>query len=783
MGIGACLAALLAPASACARSPVVRDGAARFEVLTPSLIRMEYAGDGAFQDSPTMTATRARLPVPAYSSRVRNGWRIIRTGRLTLRWKRGAGPFGAGNLRLTLPGGAGAAPTPAGNGKALGGWTRALDTLSARVALHPGVLSRNGWYVLDDTQTVLLRPQPPGFAVRPAHGGAYQDWYLFAYGRDYARGLRDLRALTGPAPLLGRGAFGVWFSKYFPFTAEELKGLVGDFRAHQVPLDTLSVDTDYKRVANAAGAAVAAGVVGTPGRAYSWNGWDWNTDEFPDPRGFVDWAHGQGLSLALNIHPSINSTDPHFAQAEATAGPLATDDGLCLLLQADPAGKCHVFDWTKQSNVDAYFALHRPFTDAGADLFWLDWCCEAPNSAVAPGLSADTWINRLYAQRQRARGLRWPAFSRIGASYGTDGPDGDRGAGAGGTGALAEHRSTIQFTGDTCASWEMLAFEAELTASEGSIGLPYVSHDIGSFNGEPVQGTCGNLAFTSVNNVPDDMYVRWVQFGTFQPLDRLHSNHGRRLPWEYPAAAASAAADFLRLREALVPYTYTLARRSHDTGLPMAGALYLTWPGRAAAYRHPSEYTFGRDVVVAPVTAPGDPARVTLWVPPGTWFDRFTGQRFTGPAERTLSVPLSRMPVLVRAGAVIPTQPPADHATTGPSPRQIVTAYPGARGAFDLYDDAGSGFGYERTEFTRTRLAQARRGGRTTLTIGPARGRFPGAPATRSWDLRLLGIARRPRAVTVNGRRATAAYDATSRTLTLSLSGRRTSRALRVVVR
>ena len=253
------------------------------------------------------------------------------------------------------------------------------------------------------------------------------------------------------------------------------------------------------------------------------------------------------------------------------------------MLIADPTAQCGVFDWTKPRQIDAYFALHEPFERQGVDFFWFDWCCD-DSSAVAPGLTADTWINSLYAREQRARGSRWPAFARVGASYSASAPDDGDGLN-GGTGIFAEHRSTIQFTGDTCATWQMLAFEAQFTASEAAVGLPYVSHDIGSFNGQPEAGQCSSQTGLLNEHLPDDLYARWVAFGTFQPLDRLHSNHGDRLPWEYGAAADAAAAGFLRLREALDPYLYTLARRSYDTGLPIAGPLYLQWPGSRGRLR------------------------------------------------------------------------------------------------------------------------------------------------------------------------------------------------------
>ena len=111
---------------------------------------------------------------------------------------------------------------------------------------------------------------------------------------------------------------------------------------------------------------------------------------------------------------------------------------------------------------------------------------------------------------------------------------------------------TIQFTGDTCATWPMLAFEAELSAEEGNVGMTYVSHDIGSYNGVPGDLPCGTSdyqvtpAAIASRVLPGDLYARWVQLGTFQPLDRLHSNHGDRLPWEYGPAADAVGHELPR---------------------------------------------------------------------------------------------------------------------------------------------------------------------------------------------------------------------------------------------
>jgi len=773
--------ALLAPPAGAATT--ITDGEARFTVLSTSLVRAEHAPGGAFDDRPTLTAVRRPTPRVTVTSRVRAGWREITTSRLTLRWRRGTGAFTPQTLRLRVGDAAEVGVDPGADQDALGGWTRGLDLQTGPVPLNPGILNRAGWHAVDDTATAALTDTPPGFASRADDAGARRDWYVFGYGRDLARALRDLRTMSGAAPLLDRASFGVWFSNYFPYSARELQDVTAEFRSRGIPLGMLSLDTDYKRQADPVGAAAGALAAGAPGLPYSWNGWDWNRELFPDPKGFLDWARGQRIVVAANIHPSINTNDPALPAVEARTGPLGFDDGMCRILQADLTGRCKVFDWTKAAQLEAYFDLHRPFADAGIDAFWLDWCCEAPDSVRAPGLNPDAWINSRYAAYQRDRGERWPSFSRIGASFLQDGAYGDRQNPDRGVGALAEHRSTVQFTGDTCATWEMLAFEAEMTAAASAIGLPYVSHDIGSFAGQPIAGQCNGTIAGQNNVVPAEMYARWVQFATFEPLDRLHGHHGRRLPWEYPGPAGDAAAEALRLRAALVPTTYTLARRAHETGLPITGPLYLTWPGEAGAYEHPGQRTFGPDLVVAPVVGPGDPATVDQWVPPGVWIDWFTGERFRGPSVARRAVPLSRTPVLVRAGAPVVTDPSGEPA--GPSPALLrIDAFRGAAGRFVLYEDAGEGLAHERGTFSRTTVTQRRAGRVVRISVGRARGRDAARRRSRSWEVRVRDVGR-PTSVRIDGRAVPASrrtYDAASRTLTVRTGPRPTRRAVRLVV-
>lgn len=842
LSTAAVLAALLIPFQAgpvAAAPATVIDGNARFQVLTPTLIRMEYAGDTAFEDRITFNAVNRNQPPPSYTTGVTaDGYREIRTSSLLLRYRRGSGPFTSANtsMQLTVAGqpvtarpsfpgmcgfgtrceaedgrltGLGSAnnhagfsgsgfaagfeqvntetgvtftgvpaagtypvtlrfandrgldgqvttrtlsvrvngsiagrvsmpptgswatwataavnvPLAAGNNNVsvvrasgdsgqvnvdnftvtspgagyppaaptqapLGGWYRALDHISGPRSLHSGLLTTDGWYLLDDTSSAILNSDGT-VSPRPAHGGQpYQDAYFFGYGKAYKQGLSDLNSLTGPSVLLPQKAYGVWFSRYFDYSAADYQNtLIPQFRAHQTPLDYLVIDTDFKSPS-------------------TWNGWNWRSNRFPNPQAFLDWTAQQGLSVSLNIHASIENNDPRFAAANATAGGLVHN-----------GGSNYIFDWSNPNHLRAYFDLHAPFEQQGVRQWWLDWCCD--NSfASNPGVTPDAWINGQYARRDTARGLRGYAFSRMGAShqqYGSRYP----------TGPWAERRSTMHFTGDTWDTWELLAFLVEFTAAEGAaLGLSNVSHDIGSFHG---------------GHLPNDMYARWVQFGTFQPIDRLHSDHGDRLPWNYPGAAQASAEKFLRLREALVPYTYTLARQAYDTGVPIVRAMYLNYPDNSEAYQYKQQYMYGDDVLVAPIVTPNNSGGVgssTVWFPPGTWTDYFTGARYHGPTTAVVSRNLSQMPVFLRDGGIMVERTDyVDHVHQRPLDQLTVDVSTGRDGTFTLYEDAGEGNGYKAGQSATTRLAWS--DAARSLTIGAATGSYPGKVASRTYTLRV----------------------------------------------
>jgi len=657
----------------------------------------------------------------------------------------------------------------------LGGYRRDLDTANGSVKTNPGLLYQDGWSLLDDSASALYDQATDTITPAGDHGGErYQDGYVFAYGSDYRHALQELAVLTGPTKLLPRWAYGVWYSEYYDRSQADYLAIAKQFDDEDVPVDVMAIDTDYK--------------IGSPTNQgdSKWNGWSVDPSRIPDMTGLLaDW-HAEGIHNTLNIHPSISSQDPQFAKAQATAkGKLTKGDG-----------DRYLFDWSDPDQLKAYFDLHTSLQPEGVDMWWLDWCCSENSKYSANGVTPDAFINQQYAKyTDRTLGGRGLAFSR---AYGSLTAGGYGNPQAVPTGPWADKRTTVHFTGDTTSSWDMLLAEVGYTPGESAAtGLASVSHDIGGHNGAQygIEG-----AEEGTTQLPEDLYARWVQLGTFQPIDRLHSNHSDRLPWQYPAAAEASAKRFLNLREALVPLTYTLAAQATETGTPILQPLYLQYPEAQESYAQAgSEYLYGQDVLVAPVTTANDDsgkATRSVWFPAGSsWTDWFTGTTHAGGTTADVTTDLNSMPVFVKSGGIVPTRSEQVGNDAAPLDAVTLTVATGANGSFDLHEDAGedsaadsaaNGAAKSSAMTTAAASAKAAAGSASTavrytqqatggsLAIAPADGSFAGQVQDRSWTATFTN-ADRPRTVTIDGRviADTAwTYDADTRTISVPVDER-----------
>ncbi|MEU1495642.1 TIM-barrel domain-containing protein [Streptomyces sp. NPDC005776] len=733
-------------------------------------LRTRYAngqgGDGLHRARTATVTTTAGGPAATLEFPVTKDWDDWRTAAVPVTLKAGANGVTLGcpdpaschinvdTLSLAAPADAEPQPQPH---LALGGYRRGLDGVTGEGAAPvttPGLLNQDGWFLLDDSASALYDIGARKVRPRPEHGGApYQDGYVFGYGHDYKQGLGDLATLTGPPALLPTWAYGVWYSEYIDRTAADYRDkILPAFRAEGVPLDVLVTDTDFKA-------------------GDTWRGWEIDPAKFPDPKGFFDWSQAQGLHNTLNVHPSIRASDPQFAQAQSTAKGKLVKGGC--------GDDCYVFDFGDPDQLKAYMDLHRTMDEQGNDFWWLDWCCDSSQSSLN-GVTPDAWINQQYADASAKAIGRGFVLSR---AYGSLQAGGYSGQQALPTGPWADKRTTIHFTGDTSSTWGTLRLEVGYTPGESAAtGMAAITHDIGGHN--DTTGIPGSEEAT--HKLPDDLYARWVQFGTFQPVDRLHSNHGDRLPWQYGPSARKSADAFLNLRENLVPYTYTLAEEANRTGVPIVRPTYLEYPEEPQAYAAAdSEYFYGSDVLVAPVTTPGETATTSVWFPPGQWTDYFTGKTYAGGTTRDVTTTLDTMPVFIRSGGILPTR---THDVTdndrNPLTDVTLSIAAGDSGSYRMYEDDGTTT--QKNRSATTTVTYQEKGAQRTVSIGGAKGSFKGQVKNRRWTLALLGTTHAPTAVTARGVRLSPdAYhwDAGTGALTVTLPRQSVHRPVTVTVR
>ncbi len=634
----------------------------RFTVLTSRLIRCEYQPEGRFEDRPTQWVLNRDFPVVPFRQDHCSGTTTIETDALLLTCRQTGKPFTADSLTIALKTGVNWRYGDA-NPDNLGGTARTLDECDGAINrrennplhVHPGIFSRSGWAVLDDAASFVLNA---GDLPESRGPGFVQDFYFFAYGHDFASGLRDFYNLTGRPPLIPEWALGVWWSRWEKYTSDDLRRIIAEFEEHDVPLSTLVIDMDWH-------------VVNNP-YTNGWTGYTWNKDFFPDPEAFFTDIHTKGIHACLNLHPA-SGVHPH----EEAYRDFATFMGM------NPDSKTPIpFNPTDPKFIEGYFKfLHHPHEKTGVDFWWIDWQQgrKTPFGDIDP-----LWmLNHLHsADLARDRKRRPFTFSRW------------CGAGA--------HRYPIGFSGDTFRTWRTLRYEIEFTSRTANLGFGWWSHDLGGF----------------ARGVHDDeLYLRWLQFGALSPIFRLHNAGDPTVdhrPWSKENRFCEPALHAMRLRRALRPYLYTQARDNADGGLPIVRPMYYEHADTNESFQWPSQYYFGNDLIAAPVTSAAHPetgcTTTPVWLPQGDWCEFFTGATYAGNRVHALHASRETIPLFARAGAIIPTSDPQDVITE-------ILCFPGRSGQADLYRDDGESLAYQTGQFARYRLAQTLDGDQWTFTV------------------------------------------------------------------
>ena len=713
---------------------VVVMGKARFTVLTPELIRMEWAADGKFEDHASFVFLNRRLPAPGFDrSEPDHGHRLVlKTSALTLTYTPGAGSRShqdgrftpeSLSIELTVEGRPVKWRPGLSDDQNLQGTTRTLDGAVGEKTKEPieeGLVSRSGWAVVDDSSRPLFDSADftfkdgenspwPWVIERP--DGDRQDWYFFGYGHDYRRALGDYVKVAGRIPLPPRFAFGTWWSRYWAYSDQEIEEIIRGFHENDVPLDVFVIDMDWHLNREQ---LEARGEKDQSGHSLGWSGYSWNKLLFPEPDQFLAKLHADHLKTSLNLHPA-SGIHPWEEAYPAMARAMGMD----------PAGRKYVpFDLTDKKFATSYMNLVlHPLEKQGIDFWWLDWQQEMKTKMA--GVNPTFWLNYVHFTDQQREGVRPLLFHRWGG--------------------LGNHRYQIGFSGDTVSVWPSLAFQPWFTATAANVGYAYWSHDIG-----------GHMP----GAVDPELFTRWVEFGAFSPILRTHTTKNpdsERRIWVYPEPYSSVLRSTFQLRYAIEPYIYTEARRTYDTGVAFLRPLYYDWPEASESYTNKGEYMFGEQMLVVPVVAAADRvsglATEKVWLPQGEWIEWPTGKYLRGPVSVERSFSIEQIPVYMKAGAIVPMQPRMRYTGEKPVDPLIVNVWPlqpGTSSSYSVYEDSGQSVEYQHGVYARTPIKAAQEGDRLRVEIGPAEGSYPGMAKTRGYEVRLPADWP-PDSVSVNG--------------------------------
>ncbi len=443
--------------------------------------------------------------------------------------------------------------------------------------------------------------------------------YFFIYGPGPKEIIARYTELTGRPLAPPPWSFGTWFSRCMYRDRDQVEGIVERLRELDIPGDVIHLDPLWLKER----------------RSRERDGCDfvWDEEAFPDPQGFVRWLAERGFKLSLWENPYVwVDTDMHREGVEKGYFVRSQAGGLARPLENADAV---LPDFT---NPDAYRwwqDKHRPYLRMGVAAFKPDYGEAVPADApFADGRTGEQvhniyplLFNRCVYEVMREERGEAMLFGR--------------------SGYAGSQRYPINWTGDQPTTWGGMAAALRAGLSLSLSGISMWSHDIGGF-------------WNPDNFAPPDptLYVRWAQFGLLSCHTRFHGVRGRE-PWHFGDMAVEVVREFARLRYRLLPYIYSLAREAEVTGLPVVRPLVLEYPDDPVAAAVDYEYLLGPYLLVAPVM--NEEGRCLVYLPPGTWYDWWTGERLQGPQHLRLEVPLERLPLYVRGESLLVTGPEMEY--------------------------------------------------------------------------------------------------------------------------
>lgn len=578
-------------------------------------------------------------------------------------------------------------------------------------------------WVPNDGYIALLHQDP----LPPAEQADLSLWselakgvdYYFVAGRDADEVVSGYRQVTGKAVMLPRWAYGFWQSRQRYETQGQLLDVLHTYRSKGLPLDNIVQDWRY------------------------WADPDWGTHDFdksrfPDPKAMVDAVHAASAHIMISVWPKFYPHTDNYKALDAIGGVYRRNVELGHRDWVGSGFLSTYYDPYSAQVRDLYWKQIKEKIDVlGFDAYWLD--NDEPDIHSNLSIEERKEISGPTALGSGAEYFNTFPLEHVRGVYEhwrQDHPDTrvflfTRSGYAG----LQRFAGSL-WSGDVPARWEDMRDQVAAGVNLSMAGIPNWSFDIGGYAVED------RYAKPDAANLEEwrELQLRWFQFGAFVPLFRAHGEFPYREIWNVSPEGTPVYDSLVwydRLRYRLMPYIYTVAADLYHRDATMMRGLVMDFPTDAKAREVADQYMFGPAFLVSPVSAFKARER-SVYLPAGQggWYDFYSGKAFKGGQTIKAAAPLERMPLFVRAGSIVPVGPEIQHTGEKPDAPLTLFVYAGRDGAFDLYEDDGVSYGYERGAFSRIPIRWDQKTG--VLSIGERTGDFPGMVRSRTFKVKWI---------------------------------------------
>lgn len=520
--------------------------------------------------------------------------------------------------------------------------------------------------------------------------------YYFLYGPEFDRIIAGYRELTGTPPLFGKWAYGFWQCKNKYNTQEELLGVAHKYRQLRIPADNIVQD-------------------------WFW----WNTmgepvfdkARYPDPPGMVEDLHRNHFHFMISIWPFFRPGTKTYDEMDKRGFFIAKTK----VAAFHPAGMALYDAFNPEARKFYWNLMDQALFKIGVDAWWLDTTEPETEDRETNILVT----NKTYLGNGARYANAFPLMTTEGVYQGQRSESDRKRVFILSRSAFAgeQRNAAAVWSGDVNSDWVFFKKQIPAGLNYSISGMPYWTTDIGGF----VSGNPDDPAYR-------ELFLRWFEFGTFNPILRVHGTRSTNQNelWSYGAEAQKILTSYDTLRYRLLPYIYSLAWMATSQGYTPMRGLIMDFRLDEHAATVGDQFMFGPAFLVNPVTDPEVSSR-RVYLPKAKWYDAWSGSSVEGPRMIDAAAPIDRLPLFVRAGAIVPMGPEKGWSTEKPEDPIELRVYPGADGDFTLYEDENDGYNYEKGVYATIPFHWD--DAKQTLTIGERQGAFPGMLTERRFQV------------------------------------------------